>query len=89
MGGKERERERERINSRSSDYRFRDLVRDFIEVFEVMISTAARSAGGISSDGRATREMTAFIHYSHLSLSSGRGLSFFLSAQLCTVHRCT
>lgn len=53
------------INSRwSSDDGFRDLVRDFIEVFEVVISVAATSAtAGISSDGRVTRGMTAFIHY--------------------------
>lgn len=58
------------INSRSSDDGFRDLVRNFIEVFEVVISAAATSAtAGISSDGRVTRGMTAFIHYFHLSIS--------------------
>ena len=43
-------------------------MRDFIEVFEVVISIAtASSATGISSDGRVTRGMIAFIYYSHLS----------------------
>lgn len=78
------------IERRPPDDGLRDLVREFIEVFEVEIpavavaADAARSssssgaATGISSDGKITRGMTAFIHHSHLYLQGWRGGSLSL-----------
>ena len=51
---------------------FRDLVRDFVEVSEVLICVVVDVAGAARriSGSRITRGMTAFVHLSHLFLST-------------------